>query len=119
MASLPAFNLMKSVGRTEEEDVTGISPPNNLRAVAGSTGAVALGWSYSGGQRAFFSVWRKLSGNPSFEQIGLSALESFLDSSFPAHETYAEYQVRAHDRFLASEPCAPASVSAESSLAAA
>jgi len=82
------------------------STPTSLTATLLNNGAIKLDWKASVAKGTAFSVWRKLAGQPSFEQIGLASSDAtFTDDTLPVgggggggpdSQGGVWYQTRAH-----------------------
>jgi chitodextrinase len=79
-------------------DTTAPSMPGTLTATAASATQVNLGWGASSDNVGVsgYQVWRRVSGAPSFSQLGTSTGTAYSDNSAVAATSY-EYQVVAFD----------------------
>lgn len=81
--------------------------PTNVGAFIDNLGNVQLSWQGSLAGGTFFTVWRKLSGETSWTQMGSVVSKSFADSTIPGGTSSANYYVvatRSGGSSPASEP---------------
>jgi hypothetical protein len=92
---------------------TPAGPPTDctdLTAELTNSGNVELSWKGTISRGQFFSVWRKLTGETAWTQLGSVAAKTFLDTLVPEGITGAQYQVKAHRGSLVSQGCEPVAI---------
>jgi hypothetical protein len=70
------------------------SIPSSLTGYINNTGDIQLNWG-SSGRNVFYTIWRKLSDETSFTQIGATQGRTFVDEGAEAAQ-WASYYVKAH-----------------------
>lgn len=84
--------------------------PQNLIADPNANGTVSVRWKASGNAGSVYFVQRKLAGNNSFVDIGVTSSKSFIDGTVPAGTFSCQYQVRAVRGSQSSVYCQPIGV---------
>ncbi len=71
-------------------------PAANLTSELRNSGAIRLTWRGTVANGTFYTIWRRLAGEPGFTLLGSVSDRRFDDTTIPAGTAEATYQVRTH-----------------------